>query len=76
MPALFHRQDATRHSSIWTPFNELRPGILPKYNQKLQARSELNRKMIWIVPLTYVVMWTFDLILYFAIVQPVEPSVE
>ena len=75
MPALFHRQDATRPPSIWTPFKELRPGILPEYNKILQSRGDWDRRMIKIVPITYLTLWSLDLILYFGIMQPTTPSV-
>ena len=73
LPALIVRQDPTRPPKIWTPFGVPQPQILPKYASILQLRKKTDRHLVWMIPLAYLIAWSLDLIIYFAI-PPSEPQ--
>lgn len=73
MPPLFLRKDPTRPETIWTPWKEPQPQILPKYGKHLAARKHQDIQCIKIAPALFAIAWFVDVLIYFAF-TPSEPE--
>lgn len=69
LPALFHRKDPTRPPTIWNPFQELRPGFMPRYNESLKSRGDRDRIMTKVLPALFIIFWILDIVIYFGIID-------
>lgn len=73
MPPLFLRKDPTRPETIWLPWKEPQPQILPNYGKHLKQRKHTDIECIKIFPILFFVAWSLDILIYFAF-TPSEPA--